>query len=89
MRASALVLIAAGIVLASATDWELRVSGEASPICATGRETCEMARAAIRKGWLPPIPRDATTECAPHAWCRSPASECIGGYNCLIHVEQE
>ena len=76
-------IFAIAVVLAAASDWELRVEGLDGPICAKSREVCETARDAIRSGrWALGVPRDVATGCVPHANCFSPESECIASYNC-------
>ena len=83
------IALAAAFVLAGATDWGLVIS-ETGPtdsvICAKTQESCELAREAIRKGWLnrggDGIPRDTTTVCRPTPECFSEESNCIAGFNC-------
>lgn len=66
-------------VILAAGDYALTIPGE-PPVCAKSAETCEAARTAIAQGWLPPIPPNAETSCAPSPRCFSERENCIPGY---------
>lgn len=53
-------------------------------ICAKDIESCELAREAIRKGWLQWAAPTANIWCEamPGGRCFSDESNCIAGYNC-------
>lgn len=75
--------LAAFVVLAAASDWELRTD-EAAPYdraCAKSQETCELARTAAIRGWLQGVRPGAVMACVPHPGCFSYESETIEGYN--------
>lgn len=75
-------VFAIAVVLAAAAagsgDYALSLPNE-PPTCAKSQATCEQARVAVRKGWLPDVPRDAPTDCVPAPGCFAPASNFIAG----------
>jgi hypothetical protein len=76
------ILAVAFVLLASAAgsgDYALVLPGERD--CAKSLPTCEAARAAITRGWLAGVPRDAPAKCEPSPWCFGQRSLYIPGFN--------
>lgn len=48
--------------------------------CAKDVATCETARQAAIRGWLPDVPRGTIGYCAPSPGCFDKRSNCIPGY---------
>jgi hypothetical protein len=72
--------LAAVLMLASATDYALVLPHERD--CAKSAQTCEAARQAIGRGWLPGVAPGTPARCEPAPDCFSARSDCIANFNC-------
>lgn len=66
---------------AASTDWDL-VTSAGEHACATSRDTCEAAIAAVQRGWFALDWRDLALRCKARPGCFSARSECIRGHSC-------
>ena len=78
---AAVIAFAIFTASAHAGDWEIVLPG-GETMCATGRDTCEELRAAIKRGTAyPGAPAPgSTTICRPHPGCFTRREGCIPGY---------
>lgn len=72
-------IMAAGIVLAASTDWELQLPDER--VCAKSQTVCEAAMDAIRAGRWPIVPPETPMICRPSPGCIPEAEDVIRGFN--------